>query len=301
MIETDLPSFVRDILASVPTAGEGVNNWLFRAARVLHAYRSESEIIAILEVSAFGCGRPLKPGEIERAVQNSKTCAYQPGHRPADHRHVAKWPNVNTEQVEAIAAQGMSGYDLWEQSPVRFTSGQPQTSLIIDALFPGDPLLCVGKSNSVFATRPRSIWAHRLSSMQLIVPSPMSARTGLTKDGRESEHTLENTGPRRFLVVEFDQGDTDTHAALLWHLAQKETEKHAPLALVVHSGSKSLHGWFYCVGQSDERLLSFMRYAVSLGADKATWTRSQFVRVPDGTRANGNRQGVLFFNPEVIK
>ena len=44
-----------------------------------------------------------------------------------------------------------------------------------------------------------------------------------------------------------------------------------------------------------------MRYAVSLGADRATWTRSQFVRMPDGTRDNGKRQTVYFFNPEVLK
>ncbi len=39
-----------------------------------------------------------------------------------------------------------------------------------------------------------------------------------------------------------------------------------------------------------------MRYAVSLGADPATWTRSQFVRLPGGVRDNGKRQPVLFFN-----
>ncbi len=44
-----------------------------------------------------------------------------------------------------------------------------------------------------------------------------------------------------------------------------------------------------------------MRKAVSLGADPATWTRSQFVRMPDGTRDNGKRQTVYFFNGEVLK
>lgn len=43
-----------------------------------------------------------------------------------------------------------------------------------------------------------------------------------------------------------------------------------------------------------------MRYAVSLGADHATWTRSQFVRLPDGTRDNGHRQAVYYFAPGVI-
>jgi hypothetical protein len=124
----------------------------------------------------------------------------------------------------------------------------------------------------------------------------MSAVTGKTKDGRDSGHTLSNTGQRRFLVIEQDAGSPDEQAAVLMHLASQ-----APLALAVHSGSKSIHGWFYCAGQAEERLRSFMNYAVSLGADRATWTRSQFVRMPDGRRDTGKQQVVYFFNPEVVK
>jgi hypothetical protein len=131
-------------------------------------------------------------------------------------------------------------------------------------LFLNNPLLCCGKSNSKFATRPREDWRGHLAEQQLIVPSSMLARIGLTQDGKESEHCLANTGPRRFLVIEQDGGTIDEQAAILFHLAER-----APLALAAHSGSKSLYGWFYCHGQSEERLLKFMRYAVSLGADKA--------------------------------
>ena len=46
-----------------------------------------------------------------------------------------------------------------------------------------------------------------------LVPSPMIARTGLTQEGKESEHTMRNTGPRRFLVVEFDTGGIDDYDA----------------------------------------------------------------------------------------
>ena len=95
-----------------------------------------------------------------------------------------------------------------------------------------------------------------MAAMQLIVPSPMTARTGRTQEGKVSEHTLENTGPRRFLVIEQDTGTVDEQAAVLLHLAE-----HAPLALAVHSGSKSIHGWFYCEGKREERLRVFMRYA----------------------------------------
>jgi hypothetical protein len=85
-------------------------------------------------------------------------------------------------------------------------------------------------------------------------------------------------------------------SVLLLHLAEK-----APLALVVHSGRKSLHGWFNCAGVSEEKVWRFFSYAVSLGADRANWTRSQFARMPDGLRENGRRQTVYFLNPEVIE
>lgn len=165
------------------------------------------------------------------------------------------------------------------------------TETIADKLFPGNALLCCGESSSVFDTKPREEWRGQLSQLQLIVPSPMSAATGLTKDGKESKHTLANTGTRRFLICEFDTGTTDEHAAILIHLAG-----FAPLVCAVHSGNRSLHGWFYVHGQPEAMVEKFFRYAVSLGADRATWTRSQFVRMPDGTRDNGNRQTVFFLN-----
>ena len=44
----ELPLFVRDMLASPPRAGEDVNLYLYRVARVLHPFRSEGEIADIL-------------------------------------------------------------------------------------------------------------------------------------------------------------------------------------------------------------------------------------------------------------
>lgn len=288
----ELPQFVRDLMASMPRRGQGLNNWLFKVARVLHPYRERGEIVALLEAAT--AGESIKAGEIERAVDNSASVAWQPGQAPLPRQPA--WPKVNQEQREAAVASTGGLADLWEHSPIRYEDAEPHTEEIIDRLFPGNPLLCCGSTSSIFKTRPREDWQGRLSGLQLIVPSPMSALTGKTKDGKTSAHTLDNTGPRRFLVVEQDSGTADEQAGVLIHLASK-----APLVLAVHSGSKSIHGWFYCHGQPEERLRAFMRHAVEIGADPATWTRSQFVRMPDGTRQNGARQVVYYFNPEVVK
>lgn len=228
---------------------------------------------------------------------------------------VAGWPNVNFQLIQTLADTGNGLVDLWEASPIRLDSNAPRTNEIIDALFPGNPQLCCGWSRHRFETRPRNHW-HKLQDLQFIVPNPMTASFGLTKSRKISAHALGNTGARRFLVIEFDfdsgrspaeaqllaklhsdQRDVrDLCAALLLHLA-----KTAPLALAVYSGGKSLHGWFYCHGRADQMLRRFMEYAVLLGADKASWTPSQFVRMPDGLRDGRWRQTVYFFNPLLIK
>ena len=221
----------------------------------------------------------------------------------------------NFELIEHVAHTGNGLVDLWEESPIRVDSNEPKTDQIIDLLFPGNPLLCCGWTRHHFATRLRAHW-HKLHEVQFIVPSPMTARQGLTRDAKLSAHALSNTGPRRFLIVEFDFDSSnsadearllerlstegrdvkDLCAALLLHLAEK-----APLALIVYSGGRSLHGWFYCAGVPEERVWRNFQYAVSLGADPANWTPSQFARMPDGLRENGSRQTVYFLNREVIK
>jgi hypothetical protein len=70
------------------------------------------------------------------------------------------------------------------------------------------------------------------------------------------------------------------------------------LVCVTHSGGKSLHGWYRALDRSEPELRNFMDYAVRLGADHATWTRSQFVRIPDGLRENGRRQFCFYLNPK---
>src|SRR5262249_27965509 len=131
----------------------------------------------------------------------------------------AAWPVVNEEQRAAVIRDGMRLADLWESSPIRADWHKSQAEAVIDQLFPGNPLLCVGSSAGSFHTKPRAEFRYKLSLCPFITPNPMCAPTGLTQDGRTSEHTLENTGPRRFLVTEFDQGEVDDHAALLGHLA----------------------------------------------------------------------------------
>jgi hypothetical protein len=92
------------------------------------------------------------------------------------------WPTVNTEQREAVTSvMGMGLANLWEMSPIRLADNYAHCEEIIDVLFLNNPLLCCGKRNSKFATRPREDWRGHLAEQQLIVPSSMLGRIGLTR------------------------------------------------------------------------------------------------------------------------
>ena len=309
-------SKVQAILASCPIAGEGVNHWLFSAARKLHRLGIEPhEIEELLEDATADCGRDMKGDEIERAVRNSHPDVLA---KKAGPRRRA-WPQRNYEQIEAIGLSGITLAQLQEKSPLCLDSSENQAEVVIRDLFRGDPLLCAGSKRSVL-TRPRSEWMPFLHKQQFIVPSAMMKRKGRTQDGVLSFRSLENVGPRQFLVVECDFAEQDengrfTNAAPVLQMLAAEGRtrldlcaaihghlaKLRPLALVVHSGGKSLHGWYPCEGESEEVMHRFMRYAVSLGADPATWTRIQLVRMPDGVRETGERQRIIYFNPAVLK
>lgn len=288
----DLPQWARDIISSPPPAGGGFHGWIFRAAKALsRCGRDEYDIRAILETAATGCGRRVPPREIEDAVKN--------GILSADRRQpsaAAKpWPEIDHAARDHILHSGAGLANLIAESPVK-PEDTHDAEWFIDALFPAESLICAAETNDKARTRRRDEWRGQLGTLQYIVPSPMTAETGINLQGAESTRCLGNTGPRRFLIIESDHGTADQQAAVLLHLAAT-----APLALALHSGGKSIHGWFYAAGQPEPVLRRFMERAVRLGADYHTFTRCQLVRMPEGRNLKtGRRQRVLYYAPEVI-
>jgi hypothetical protein len=300
----DLTTRIRSYLSRCPPAvsGQGGHNRTFGVCcSVINGFAlSEPEAFAFLSEWNLGCQPPWSEHELLHKIRHALAVSHQQpwghllvnGEREKLHvkpvtavKPPPKWP-----LLKLIADTGRGLAALWESSPMGM-SDHRRTEEFLDLLFPGNPLLCLGSSSDVFSTRPREQWRGRSETMQFIVPSPMSKVSGKTKDGRDSQHCLDNTGPRRYIVVEFDDGSSDLQAATLLHLSH-----FAPLVMAVHSGGKSVHGWFYCADWEQDRISRFFRYACSVGADEHLWVRSQFVRVPDGTRANGRVQSVFYFN-----
>lgn len=95
-----LPALVRDILSTPPRRGEGLNVWFYRAARALHPFRTEAEIVRLL--AAATAGPPVKRDEIERAVANSAATAQHP-------RRLATTAPASRNSAQRRAEQGVLG------------------------------------------------------------------------------------------------------------------------------------------------------------------------------------------------
>ena len=290
-------------LKPCPASGEGVHKWVcYAACTLVEAGMSDEQ--AESEIEALMTREPNPHSEIEDALR------YARGER---HSYTPRWTPPNAEKIAAISKEGPTLIEFVSRSPepIRFEEAS-ESEEIVDAIFRADSWLCVGRADWDFHTERREFWRGKLEAHSLIVPSPMSGQMGQTKQGKPSYHCADNTGPRRFLVIEFDSGILDQQAALLWYLAQ-----YGPLALVVFSGNKSIHGWFFCEGQPEDEMERFFDYAHSLGACDGMWRPCQFARMPDGMRSDGKtsdalaaagiqdvakgRQAVLYFNPGVIR
>ena len=187
-------------------------------------------------------------------------------------------------------------------------SAASEASEILPHLFPAQSFVCSTPEKhrhfiyTLEETCPRAIHA------QYVVPNPAAGKARFVERlGHVSAKFAENFPERRFIVIEFDfvkrppydelelDQKLDLQSALHTHLRE-----FAPLALVVYSGSVSLHGWYACAEASEEEVRDFVAYACRLGADPALFSACQFTRMPEGTHANGKRQEVVFFAPGEI-
>ena len=196
----DLPNWARDILAAVPHRGDRLEHLASAGVTRVAADGPLATAKSSRRSRCLTAGEPVKAGEIERAAVRSVEYLTSDGgtSRPA----APKWPAVdNAARVAIVAQHDGAAVELWERSPVRFDDDSSHTEEIIDALFPGHPLICVADGPETAVTGPRESSRGRLGSKGLIVPSPMTKLTGINQEGKESARCLDNTGPRRFLVV----------------------------------------------------------------------------------------------------
>ena len=330
------PSWLRAQVES-PDCSCGTHLQLRKLAKWLVIYFAEhdGEAARWLHSASLRCARDVPAGEVARllawAEARFSNGRISPSSFQKTYDDTAGTSSTSSatapdlEEIFSVASAGPALAELRDSSPVRLSLGKLRdTGSVLEQWAryaqEDDPLICFG-CNAQFWTRRLSACRRILPYHQLVVPSPMKAQRARTAEGRLSEHSLEGTGSRTFVVTEFDfsrltpsgkptiwsplldrceeAGITvlDLNAALIARLA-----KERPLWMTVFSGNRSLQAWFPCRGEPEEELHRwFNTSAERLGACHSTLCKSQFVRMPDGTRAiNSARQLIEFFNPEIL-
>jgi hypothetical protein len=314
------------LIDSAPEQGYGLHRWLIKGSRMCQTSGviNPNKMYDLIAKTVIAKGGEERPHDIWQAINKVLGSSFSGG----AYEKQPAWPEPDLELIQDITLEAIERYGersvldvLWDRSPETLDGSpgiEPETTAaIMRRLFPEDALICAGLLASSTTTYELEKIAKNLHKFQFVVPSPMSAKTGLTQQNKESGCCLGNTGPRRFLVTEFDfkstndQGKPTKWAPLIdqWQVRGATIQcacaaiimrlmKAAPLTMVVYSGKKSLHAWWYCSGESEHegsRLHKFMVDAVRLGADPATFTRSQFVRMPGAIRPDTGRQQTVHY------
>jgi hypothetical protein len=193
----------------------------------------------------------------------------------------------------------------------------PSSEEIIDQLYPGNPLLCrAAGSERWHHTGSRESIRGVEKEFEWLVINPMRAKTGRTMKGKDgSPRCRDNVGPRKYIVIEFDFGETfrrrieawakkgisprDVQIALIYHLAATGTPRRFPF-MIVDSGGKSLHSW-YAIGPTfpEGAALALLARAIPYGADPKADEPERFFRFPGGVRKSERNQPqpILYYDP----
>lgn len=296
-----------------PVAGSGLHDWILDFTRKELAKGSSVETVrekAWKLTQRTGRRSTILRREIDDAVRGAEKWL-------ADHPHVKAFEGNGDravlhweEQEEAIGNEGICRpppANKW-QLPVderliakilsRATPKlKPRTYFNLGELYAGYNFnICVAKEVNQPQARPLRFWQDRWSlwEIQWMVPNPF-LKCGEGKGVK----TDENAGERLWLIIEFDRGTLEEQAKLLMWLDRTDAEWE--LAMIVFSGSRSLHGWFSCVDKSEQEIFKFFRQATRLGCDRSMRSSVQYTRMPLGWNSKTDqRQQIVHWSNEGI-
>ncbi len=299
-----------------PTQGDGVHSWLWKLSlSIAWAFDSESDVVAKVLEAGSGVGRDLTR-EATLAARNAFRTSQPPtgfeadfdeDRVTADSSSYKSWPERDWSAMKNLFNE--KPFPLKKFVDVEHPPTQNPRE-ILETLFPHDPLLCLATRADDFITKRLSEFPDDLKNFSLLVPNEMSAVQGkVAHSDRLSYRTNDNVAEKRkFIVIEcdFSQDDIDRAGGIsretmcstvIAELARIGSPLGVKLIALISSGGKSLHAFFSVSRLTDEQVRTYYERAVTLGADRAVFTKSQLCRLPGGTRDDGNAQTVYYFNP----
>lgn len=198
---------------------------------------------------------------------------------------------------------GSSEADLSDASPVRidWPSERAATEFLSRMFEPNEHLFIGARSDAGAGhVLPMSRWIAQFKRgtaiPELIIPNPLTGEEGQTKDGKRSYRADSCVAQFRFAVVEFDAMPREQQIRF-WFGAP------LPVAALVDSGGKSIHGWVRIDAADatawslrvEEKLFTLL---TAVGVDAACKNEARLSRMPGHFRGENKRwQRVLYLNP----
>jgi len=323
--EYGLPPWLMTKLENCPASGEGVHRWIYTMGLSLRHYVEIDDACDIVHDYMTRSESP--PGEIWHSLAN----AYEAESDGFDHQ-MDRTPT--TEELRDPAKVERL-YRSWKSKKTAMQTLEavsnpiPDIAGVLNRLYADGEWICVGTANiddrgkkwgyTAYSVQKSYAVANEPQLWSQIVPNPMRMEKGHTKQGKESERTLENAALlRKYAVTDFDftlEGKFgpfiqqvmaelelmpgpaihEIIARLILDIATRHPS--VPLLMVVDSGGKSLHAWWDIDGLDFGWQREWFYETVPLGTDPTIFdSNNQFVRMPWGTREVTNiRQSVIFW------
>jgi hypothetical protein len=308
-----LPDWLRQKVITPPPPGHRYH-WIYGISLSLYRQNFTPEMVLPL-IERFMTRSENSRGEFRLQVERAYAAFLQVGTASTFRPKIGPPQTASAEQQALMAdwlQKGRGLAALCRSSPL-FAPHRLPTRVVLEALFPGDPIICAGLRVSQTRVAFLKTFSDSFLSQCSFVTGSVFKEPGFF---RHESNVLSHL----FYVVELDilpGGDgpwaalqdsrartrglaplatvKDIGCALLAHLRE---DRSYPLKLADYSGGKSVHGWFN-KAQLGPRASEFLSYVQSWGADPRIICPEQWWRMPNGCRHDDHRhitgpQPVLF-------
>jgi hypothetical protein len=296
-----------------PPGGNGCHPDLLGVATLgILAGHTDGEIAADIRQSIPPGNRHVPDQEIDDAIRRARTDT-QPGNRcgrtwtpPPKTRRVIPCDGRVLAAKWIARGRGVSEAAFWEASPVRPPEADPgpeEFCLILATLYKPTDLLFIGDRTEPgtikHTIRTAAEWIDVATRTvkapgPYIIPNPLDGCEHDTKSGTRSRRCDAAVAVRRFVVVEFDEMSLPDQLSFWWGTT-------LPVAVLIHSGNKSIHAWIRIEGATnpDETVrVMFDEILIPAGADSTTRNPARLSRVPGHWRADKQApQRLIYLDP----
>jgi hypothetical protein len=200
-----------------------------------------------------------------------------------------------------IGTQPTDEYELIESSRVYLGNSDNDARLLLETLYHPDEYLFIGDVYDVKVQQVKH-WLETDLSYPHIIPNPMTGEFGITGSGKESRRCETTVADMRFAVCEMDEVPIGKQVAFWLECIAIGI----PVAAIIHSGGKSLHGWIRvscgtdnAKWEKDVKGWLFEKFGVPYGFDRACSNKARLSRLPGFKREGKEQQRLLYLKGNV--